>query len=119
MMRYEARNLLDTMRHLLDPSKIPLIEAFGRGEEIQILHGSTWDDGGDDVSFTCAAKLYRIKPKPQELWAIFRKNGSRHSTHESELTASNLLNRLNNECDLVIEEYRPYTLKKFVEEVCK
>jgi hypothetical protein len=58
MNRYEARNLIKTSRHLLDPAKI------------QIFHTPCWDDGGDDVSFTCDAKLYRVKPQPRSVFKV-------------------------------------------------
>lgn len=71
MKRSEARGLLEgPLNHLLDPAKRPLIEAFSKGEEIQIYHKPVWDDGGDDVSFTCAAEFYRVKPESESLFCV-------------------------------------------------
>lgn len=115
MKRIEARALLEgSMRTLLDPAKIPLMQAFADGKEIQIDHGQ-WDDGGDDVSFTCEAKFYRVKPAPASIWAIYRNSGELVRYFEAK--DFNLYRESVDNGTFGAKQRRPYTIKEFVEKV--
>lgn len=121
MKRSEARGLLEgPLNHLLDPAKRPLIEAFSKGEEIQIFHNPVWDDGGDDVSFTCSAELYRVKPKPKTLYVINRRDGSFTGTIKFSLDdAKSIIERYNN-TSAGTAGVRPYYYTEYIENTaCK
>ena len=46
---------------------LPIIEAFARGEEIQLKSGKEWKDLSQ-IAFNHPASSYRIKPKLRECW---------------------------------------------------
>lgn len=48
----------------------PILEAYGRGETVQVHRsGEVWMDL-QDPEFTTGFTIYRIKPKPLEVWVV-------------------------------------------------
>jgi hypothetical protein len=54
---------------------ISLITAFAKGEDVQYKSGATWYDT-DNPNFSSAYE-YRIKPKAEEFFAVYAKDGKR------------------------------------------
>lgn len=46
---------------------LPIMEAFAKGEKLQLKCGEQWKDL-DNIAFSHPASSYRIKPKPLERW---------------------------------------------------
>jgi hypothetical protein len=56
------------------PVLLPILEAYARGEKIQVLsRPGQWVDAFDELMFDSAHLTpfpYRIKPKPLEVWVV-------------------------------------------------
>lgn len=49
---------------------LPLVQALAEGKVIQLLCGSTWEDT-NHPAFNLLPENYRIKPEPEQLWAVY------------------------------------------------
>lgn len=58
---------------------LPVMEAYARGEVVQLStsNGKDWVDvtEGGEAMFGYSDTLYRIKPKPLEVWAVVESDG--------------------------------------------
>ncbi|WP_426355634.1 hypothetical protein ACN9MD_09575 [Stenotrophomonas maltophilia] len=56
---------------------LPLVQALAEGKVIQFNDGSRWRDlGSGHISWDYAAKFYRIKPEPREIWVRRHEDGT-------------------------------------------
>ncbi len=66
---------------------LPLVQALAEGKVIQSKFADGWEDL-DVVSFDLAARCYRIKHEPREIWVNTYPGGDRYLHDSAEDAAS-------------------------------